>query len=414
MKRFLAALGWSACLLGQRAPEEAFFERVYGKLAASFAPGGTEFLLLAHPGVPLADPTPRDAAALADRIPLPAERYTPSAATYSTIYGNVLDQSETTSFQNMALRNQALLAQRVIWDRRRPGRPTPAYAAYLKYKKAHDEARDVLALAQAERRASGRPVPSGLEQEVAAALEDWENRGAKEDVEAAFATIRRVADQNLRVLFFNLRKEMARSTRYGGGSDPWLPVVAEPPVESWLDDAGWLPFAFSQKDREVASGGSALPPGPEGRGALPREFLSTASLTVETKRVSLSRGWLDEGIFESHGWRFFPQSGLTQVSTGNPADPDPGLMPMLVTGILLARNLRMEGAWGAPPTAELASAGPFALQGPWKADGDTLHTTFSYRQGNLTFVTEGVQVLGFFCKPVPKSPDPDAKAFRYP
>jgi hypothetical protein len=414
LKRLLPVAGFTLGLLAQGTPEEAFFERVYGKLSASFATGDSEFLLLAHPGLSLDAPDEVAAATLADKVPLPAERYTPGLATYSDTFQNVLSQSETTAFQNMAHRNQALMAQRVLWDRRRPNRPTPAYAAYLKHQQAYEETRDALALARAEQRASGRPVPPGLERRVAEEMREWEARGAKEAIEEAQETIRRVSDENLRVLFYNLRMGLSMASRNDPYVGEYYPVVTEPPVEAWLDEDGWLPFAFSQKESRVASDGPALAPGKEAKGALPKDFLGSVSLTVETKRVSISRPWFDEGIFRSHGWRFFQAGGFTRVSSGNPADPDPGMMPILVTGLLLARNLRMQGAWGGPPDAEIASAGPFNLRGPWTPTGDTLHTNFSFQHGTLTLVTDGAQVLGFFCRPIPKSPDPDPRAFRYP
>jgi hypothetical protein len=410
--RLLAVLAPAAMLLGQQAPEEAFFERIHAKLAASFATGAGEFLLLAHPGVPIGEPDPVSVAILADRVPLPASRYLPSTATVSGVLADILEQGETTSFQIMSSRNRALMAQRVLWDRRRPGRPTPAHAAYLKHRDAYLWAKDTLELARAERLASGRPVPGGLEAREEAALEAWETRGAKAQIEQALATLREINDENLKLVFFNMRKGLASQEADDPQAGPWFPVVADPPLETWLDEEDWLPFRFAHADRALPEGTGSLPPGTTTAGALPRDFLSTLSLTVDTKRVSLARPWLDEGIFTSHGWRFQLNSGSQAVSTGNPRDADPGRMPLLVTGLLLARNLRMEGTWSGSPTADLASAGPFSLRGPWTPDGAGLHTSFSFHRGALTLVTEGPQVLGFFCRIVPRSPDPDAKAFR--
>lgn len=410
--RILAFLASATVLLGQQAPEEVLFDRIHAKLSASFATGAGEVLLLAHPGMPIGDPDPVAVAHLADRIPLPAARYQPSLATVSGVLADVLEQGETTSFQIMSSRNRALMAQRVLWDRRRPGRPTPAYAAYIKHRNAYQWAKDTLELARAERLASGRPVAHGLEIREQAAMEAWETRGAKAQIEQAQATLRDINDENLKVVFFNLRKGLTSQEADDPYTGPWYPVVTDPPEEAWLDEEDWLPFRFAHDDRAMPLGTRAVPAGETAPGALPREFLATLSLSVDTKRVSLTRPWLDEGIFTSHGWRFQPGSGFTAVSTGNPRDPEPGRMPLLVTGLLLARNLRMEGTWAGSPTTDLASAGPFSLRGPWTPNGSGLHTNFSFHRGALTLVTEGPQVLGFFCRIVPRSPDPDAKAFR--
>jgi hypothetical protein len=138
---------------------------------------------------------------------------------------------------------------------------------------------------------------------------------------------------------------------------------------------------------------------------LSREFASSVSITLEAKRVNLARPWLDERIFSSHGWRMHKASGIDKVSTGNPADQDPGVMPFLVTGFLLSRKLVIAGSWSQGSPDEVKTLGPFSLEG--KAGRQV-----TSRGGKITISAATPEIIGFFCVSVPKCPDPDAKAFR--
>ena len=104
-----------------------------------------------------------------------------------------------------------------------------------------------------------------------------------------------------------------------------------------------------------------------------------------------------------------PTAPFQTVSSGRPGDPDPGqpgdpgVMPLLVTGLLLARKVRMQGRITDPAITAPKALGPFALDGrPVQAAQD----------GTLTLSADAPQIIAFFCTPVPKCPDPDAKAFR--
>ena len=365
--------------------EGALLEKIYAKLAASFAAGQAlgqegDFLLLASPGFPITRADCQDAYAisrLADQIPQPARTFRPSGSLVSNVYGTILARSEASNFQNMTDRGKALKARRLIYDRVRPGQPTPGYAAYLKYALAHAAAQDALALAQTEQRATGRPLPRGLGAAVAAALKDWETLGARKDFDEAEKALATFYDANVKALFTTLADDCNSAKRSDDHPEPWFPVTATPPPEAWLDDQGWMPFSLRDGEKSLATGPASLPLAAGAASAAP----ASVSLTLEAKRVRITRPWLDPGIFRGHGWRLLPDTGFAMVSTGNPADRDPGLMPLMVTGVLLSRKLEVQGGGGR-------GLGAFTLSCP------------------------GPQIIGFFCTSVPKAPDPDAQAFR--
>lgn len=391
-----------ACLWAD--PGTALVEKLYAKLAASFSSGqalgkGGDYLLLACPGYAVSREDCADDYAisiLADQIPLPARSYEPSGACYSATYGDLLDHAETSSFMLMADREKARIARRAVFDKFRPGQPTRAYATYLAFQAAWLAAEDALTLAQTDGLISGKVVPPGLDAGVAAALKAWEDHGNKQQVEDAFATLDAFYRENVGALFTDLRDAFAVA-RSDGGLHPtgYYPVTATPPPETWLADAGWKPFTLTQTERSLAEGGASLPLG--ARGKVPDDLDASVALTMETKRVSLTRPWLEMNLFKNRRWRL-QASGFRMASTGNPADPEPGLMPLMVTGVLLSRKLVLTGRW---PSARLRALGPFTLAG-----APTL------QDGQLTLRTEGAQIIGFFCTSVPRSPDPDEKAFR--
>ena len=416
MKRLLAlAFAGAAILPAQQDPEGALFEKVYAKLAASFSAGGAQgkggvFLLMAHPGISL---TPEflagehDVSELADQIPLSARYYQLSGKKYSFVYNTILNEVEASNFVNQANRQLALQARRTIYDRTRPNQPTPAFADYLKYRAAYRTANDALTSAQTDNLTLGTALPPGLQKAAEDALKAWEAKGNRKLIEDAQKSLTTFYNENVKALFGRLAEEFTGSERNDQATDPWHLVTATPPPGEWLAEADWHPFKLTPAEKNLATA-TALPlearPGKAAAQSLPAGFIASVSLELETKRVSFARTWMDEGVFSSHGWRFQPKCGFTLVSSGNPADPDPGPMPFLVTGVLLSRKLMLKGAYSGALPKELTTLGPFSLKGaaPPKA------------AGQVAITVPGAQIIGFFCEPIPKSPTPDAKAFRTP
>jgi hypothetical protein len=411
LSRTLLFLAATLCLHAD--PGDELVEKIYAKLAAAFAsarpPGhGGEHLILANPGVTVSRVSCLDAYAistLADQIPRPTRYFEPSGATCSTVYGTILETSEVTNFQNMADRQKALKARRDLYDRRRPGRPTQTYATYMNYQAAHDNALDALNLARTEQVSMGKPVPPELEGAVTAALKNWETYGFKKQIEADLAALDAFYNENVKALFQGLENDFTVTRMADGHPTPWYPVTATPPPWEWLAEKDWKPFTITQAEKSLAGGPGILGPGLKAGAKPPPDLAATATLALETKRVTLTRPWLDMGIFKGRGWRLNPRLGFSTVSTGHPSDPDPGLMPLIITGVLLARRFMLTGRWQPQGDRGLAALGPFALAGSEPRRQE---------DGVVSITADGPQIIGFFCTSVPKSPDPDAKAFRTP
>lgn len=412
---------WGITALAATEPEAALLDRLYTKFATAFvgkqslAPG-SEVFLLSNPGLPITPELIKNkyaTATILDQIPLATRLYAPSGSRFSTTYETLLRFAQPSGFQNMADRFAALKAKRTLFDRLKPGKPTPMYAGYLKQRWQYLTAMDARAIAATEFQTTGKPIAPGLDQAVAVALEALKTKGAMAEVEAALAIMNKFYNDNTKVWFETLSEELLLAPIRDEHPEPWYPVLTDPPQEDWLDSEGWSSFTFAQSEKPLPS--LPAPQGREGKPGLAAAnltpaFLGTLSLAVETKRVKVTRTWLSPAIFKNRNWRLAPGSGFKTLATGHLEDKDAGLMPLLVTGVLLGRKLVLRGAWkeGADPSSagKLSALGPFSLATPAAAPA------ISHMGGELTITASSPQIIGYFCEILPKSPDPDLTVFR--
>ena len=398
-------------------PEAEVLDHLYAKLAHSFAAGdltvaNSEVLLLGNPGQPISQEDLDDPYGLTrvlDLIPVVSRWYESSGACLSHVYGEVLDAAEATALTDQKDREKAIEARRKLYDRTRPGKPSAAYAAYLSCQAAYLMAVDARSMAGVESQASGTPVPSGLDQAVNNAKALWTSQGKREMVDGLLANLNTFYNENTAAGLTAMKDDLVVGALQDAHPEPWYPVLASPDFQDWLAKDGWSSFTFKASEQPTApvQVPGAVPQGPKGR-TLDPGWVASMRLSVETKRVRISRPWLNASLFQNHAWRFMTSSGLTWVATGNPASADPGLIPLLVTGVLLGRNLMIKGK--ATLTAvqgggQLTSLGPFAL--PTGSSGAS-SATASTETDALCITCAQPQIIGYFAQVLPKCPDPAA------
>ena len=415
-------LGAALCLaLPVRA--DSMVELMYAKLAASFATGSGRsgqgaFMILANPGI-LVSPDllkdPYDLSQILDEMPQVSRLYAHTGFRFSQVYDQIVNHCEAARIPVQADRSRAMAAKRLLYDNLKPGQPSREYADYLKYQADCSAAQDALSLAVAERRS--KDILRTLDLEVTARLTRWAQSGHKAAVEAALADIQKYYDSDPAVRFTTLRSQLAAAQVRGGHGHAWLPVTANPPTQEWLAEKGWQPWRFQEKEPGQPSAGAPRPgqavPLLRARtgAAQPAAPLWASSMTLsaEVKRVAILRGWMDLSLFKCRDWRLRPSAGITLVSSGNLADPDPGSMPFVITGILLARKLYVTAAWAgdAGLRREIpASLGPFALSGPAR-----LASLPGPEAGGFSIRADDPQIIAFFCEVIPRSPTPDPALF---
>jgi hypothetical protein len=394
-------------LLGQSDSGDRLLEAMYTKFAESFSAKqglGKEgpLLILTGPGgFPVATgpaKEPDGLAAILDKIPVPSRQWLDSGRRCSEVYGRILQFSEVTDRTDMKERNRFLTARNALYDRKRPGQPTAKYAAYLRYESEYWETRDAISARCCERGVNSKPTQAEADT-LAAAEHVWSQMGYREEIDNAFAVLRAVYANDVKTHFTELRAEFAVTA----GSKP--PVALDPPMADWDSEHGWIAWKWQPAD--LSWGGADGPA--RDAGALPAVAgagvtaqAAAASFTVKIKRVHVARPWLDMGVFSSRSWRYLSGSDLTTVSTGNLADRDPGVMPLIITGFLLAKELSIQIP-AAPAGTPAANLGPFALAGGRGG---------SESKGGFSTSGDGLQIIAFLCERIPKSPFPDPALFR--
>ena len=437
LRQVLLVWALGSPLMAQNAAWTNLQDRLRDKLAGAFplprtASSQQEVLILANPGLAmesLADPSGCALAQLLDAIPLPGTSYAPSGFSVSKVYHDLLFASELPMKWDSRARTKAKEAMNLLYEPGSLYKPSALLADYQRCKDHYDEAVDNLSRTPLRWAGWGiNPVYRSAQQTVAVALNDWETLGHRAQVDQAMAAVAALQNQKIYTLFADLQRDLEQYEGDAVDLEGYETDV-HPSAGQWLADAGWAPFTFNADDALREDGrpivnnpeptfkvigvprNAGLPPFPP-----PPEFIATLSLTADLKRVYVSRPWMDLGVFHSTQWRLAGLS-YTTISTGNPMDADPGVMPLFVAGLLLGRRFVLTGDWGEQQAANpeaLPSFGPWAFLGPWLASG-SLHPTVSRDvEGRMTIAVDGAQIIGFFCQVIPKSPTPDSMAFPEP
>ena len=125
----------------------------------------------------------------------------------------------------------------------------------------------------------------------------------------------------------------------------------------------------------------------------------------------------------SHGWRFDQNNVLTKsdrLSDGG--SPPKGKMPAYPTTAIFVRKLSLSfgeshafSDFVANAQSSSTSAGGFACFGPFFVGGSGSHKSgsgdtrrdYGFKYENNTMNVDGMQLIGFKCHVMPKSPDPN-------
>jgi len=117
------------------------------------------------------------------------------------------------------------------------------------------------------------------------------------------------------------------------------------------------------------------------------------SMSFEHCIVMLQRPWFPEQLLLLRNW-FMPGYARGDISAGK-GSGDTGIMPVVTTGFVAIRNLKIASKWSTQDLAAVegaASFGPFSLIGR------------SYDQVSGTLASPGMQIIGWFCSALPVLP----------
>jgi hypothetical protein len=283
-----------------------------------------------------------------------------------------------------------------------------------------------------------------LRNRVRAAMSDWINNGYKNDYEQIAAFIEQVTARDLTLLKAQYKDELerARLTGLASGGDFYFTSLVP---GNFARSSGWTRFTFgsadyqshSQRsysyDRWKTGGGGGFLGIFGGRGGASGSSSHSEyngsfnadhfSLGFEICQVPIVRGnWFRPSFINSKTWRFdqgSPDVKDEMVSDGG--TPPKGLMPAYPTSCVFIRNLSMtlghsEGfsKYVADQKASSASGGGFLsfagiyLGGSYSQGSGNGSTTrdYGYHWDGQTITVPGMQLLGYKCHILPKSPDP--------
>jgi hypothetical protein len=282
-----------------------------------------------------------------------------------------------------------------------------------------------------------------LRNKVKHAMNDWVSNGYKNDYEQIAGFIDQVMQRDMALLKQEYRDDMekARLTGIASGSDFFYTSLIP---GNFATAGGWTQYKFSSADFEShtssnvstqkwqakAAGGYLGIFGGHGGGGSSSsraEFKSSfdsskVDISFEICQVPICRPWLKQAYLLSKSWRFDQgnqEAAGKFVSDGG--TPPKGLVPAYPTSVIFIRNLRLAlgNASGfsdfvSQHTSTSAGGGGALAIGLFHAGGsynrattkgNTEHNNKSHFDGQELNVP-GMQVAGFKCHVLPKSPNP--------
>jgi hypothetical protein len=244
--------------------------------------------------------------------------------------------------------------------------------------------------------------------------------GAALEVIAAQNRVRELQSRDPARWWARLAQEFER-----GKINDTFQIQSFPPIDQWADDKGWVKFTYSASDKldetslseqDIKAGGNFK----KGIVSVKAKFaksdsVSTAlakdaslKITMEMKRVTFRRPWLDASVFSDKRWDWAPGTG-GQVSDGKGG----GDLPMLPVSLIIVRNVKFISKAMEEFAKETASAmevsakvgiGPFSANASYSRNNKTASTHLKKVAGGIEIPEP--QIIGYVSTMLDKCPDP--------
>lgn len=272
---------------------------------------------------------------------------------------------------------------------------------------------------------------NALRKKVIAAKNDWITSGYKEDYEKISAYIEQVMSRDMSMLKQQYKDDLdrARLTGLASGSDFFFTSL----VPGNFHKGGWTKFSFNSSQYDFGSksssnrwGGTAgLSLGIFNFGAsasgqhnrYESKFdMERFNLEFEICEVPIVRPWMSTAFLKSKAWRFDESNpdakGHFLSDGGNPPKRD-SMLPAIPTSAIFVRNLKLnfgEASGFNKFVSDQVKGGGFVGWGPFAIGGSYAHQSssaqHSYASSGQGIDINGMQIIGFRCHVLPKSPNP--------
>jgi hypothetical protein len=143
------------------------------------------------------------------------------------------------------------------------------------------------------------------------------------------------------------------------------------------------------------------------------EKATNFTMSFSIAQIPLSRAWFDPTFIESKAWRLSPNAvDLSELSNG--AIPPQGMMVAYPTTVIFARDIQVNFDEMHDEKTELhkqliakgsGGYGPFKIGGSYSRDEQKKDVKYTFNKEGLK--VEGMQIIGFRCHLLKKSPNPN-------
>jgi len=271
-----------------------------------------------------------------------------------------------------------------------------------------------------------------LRNRVKKADNDWIANGYKQEYDQIAAYINQVSSRSIALLKKEYLDDLEKS-RYTGattGSDFYYTSLL--PSSFAHSNEGWTDFTFSSGDFESSSKTNSTKTSAAAVGALfgitfggggsveKKKYnrkidTSQFSLTFKICCVPIERSWYNTNFLYSNYWRFDQTNvSFKDATVSNGKMPPEGMIPAYTTAAVFIKDLKLSfGEKSYETTTEFekkAGKGGFAW-GPinfgMKHDKSSGERDSESSYSNQGIKVEGMQLIGFKCHMLPKSPNPN-------
>lgn len=269
---------------------------------------------------------------------------------------------------------------------------------------------------------------SNLRYMVKSAKDRWVAKGYKNEVEQINAYINQVTQRNLAQLKERLADnfDRGRVTDMTTGLDFYFTSLT--PSGFARDSKGWTEFSFKEENTETYDktattnwdGRAKVRKGivkiaANSKGSITKTYskmdMSGFSLKFEVTQIPIIRPWMSIEFIKNTAWRF--QEGLEMKELSNGEKPPEGRMTALPVTAIFARNLTVDFNELHDESSQInrdikggldVSIGPFKLNGKSDYLSETKKTKTHLTEEGVK--VDGLQLIGFKCVALPKSPNP--------
>ena len=270
-----------------------------------------------------------------------------------------------------------------------------------------------------------------LRDKVKAAMDGWITNGYKNDYEEIAARIDQIMSKDLSLLKAEYKDDLdkAKLTGIASGEDFYYTSL----VPGDFVSGGWTQFTFDSSDfathensnyTSYGAAASASFMGFNASAGFQHSDGSTSksinasnfSLSFYMAQVPIVRAWFKTPFLTSKAWKLDPGNPMVESTGEVLCDgnvPPKGILPGYPTSIIFVRMLNMDfGEYNSQFDADFksnsvhASAGwgPFSVSANY-SHGDSNMSFASHADGQGIHV-DGMQIIGFNCHVLPKTPDP--------